>query len=214
MTVGLWRAYEMHSMQASAADALAFKVVRDLFLSPACGLKQADVEQLGQIMARVPAAVTKDGAYEFEAAKFPVSELSVPFGREGLQSEDEVPCVERASTLAMLSLNPRFHASSEFDVEDADGLNSLVEIPHSGALCGQSGALEYDLSQYCDRSAPTRLQQIRAGRPQLQANIVPAVAFHRSSVARDPLMGEIQHPAFRGAIRDHLRSLARNGGRH
>jgi hypothetical protein len=212
MTPELWRSYEATSMNSSPVDALAFKIVRDMLLSPHMNLRPRDVAALDQILAVVPATLDTEGGYTFDAASFPTCDLSDHFGKGGVANADLIAPLERINVTAMTALNPRFHAQAEdrndgLEYMGSAALRSLDEIVNSsvyGTLCGRSDGLAYDLRWVSD--GRRGLTNFPAGIPRLHRKLGQR-HFQDGAVLRDPTWLALQNPLLRRILEARQREI-------
>lgn len=199
---------------ASPADALAFKIVRDMFLSPEIGLKPSDVQALAEVHAssRITllrksgdgSVVERTGCVYIDTSTLPSSDLSAFLNANGhVQSGGEREALQRSSTMALAAL---YHASDEQHAAPRDGqqsdpdtdqffeqkLNSLVKS--SGTVYGSSASWKV----WSDKEGTKHLYF------PSNAKISHPAILHERSVARDNTLQSILPPAFRWGVENYL----------
>lgn len=121
MTVETWKAYERDMLARGGSDALAFKVVRDAFLSPNIGAKPADIDAMDRVMARVPSFRGEDSSLRFEYGLMPRTDLT-PFGRgqlvDGTVIGNELEAASRVSTIVKTSITPQHRHERDSELID------------------------------------------------------------------------------------------------
>lgn len=140
MSMELWAAFEATCCgpNSSPEEALAFKILRDAYLSPSSGLKDADVTALGSVFTPALVGLVRDssGAMVKNAGSVYIipdtlphcglnAQLGVPKGNRA-RNQHEAGALDRVSTMCLTALNPSYHANEEFE----SGLRAPGRPPH------------------------------------------------------------------------------------
>lgn len=124
MSVPRWKEYERVMLARGGLDALAFKVVRDIFLSPNAGLTERDVLHLDGAFRCARGFSGGEGQVHFDAKSMPNTDLS-PFGCVKINTKAEEEVAQRVGSYVQSTLMPQFQPARDFE---------SVEIPNVDAI--------------------------------------------------------------------------------
>lgn len=141
MDTRMWREYRDWSISAGGVDALAYKLLRDLILSPNIGLSQTDIENVFEIFDSLTVEKMSSGDLGLiEVDMIPKSLLTPCGGQEKASTlpTSQMESLNRFGTQVEIALDPAFHHPSE----DSDGGNyrHIVLAPGIGCIRGQTVA--------------------------------------------------------------------------
>lgn len=138
MDVDGWREYEKWSLSQGGDDALAFKLVRDLVLSPNVGLSGADLSCIFELQAALPAESYEEDCAMLESCDIPRSELNRSGSNEKANklSPAQLSSLDRLGTQLDIGLAPIYHAADE-DMGDDYYNRIILGADYRGA--GKSG---------------------------------------------------------------------------
>jgi hypothetical protein len=204
MTIFHWKEMERDCIAAGGAESLAFKLVRDAFMSPH-GIVKEDLISISSILGRVPFKPDKNNYLALAVADLPLCEMC-PNGGQGLQSNEEMSTLNRVVSVVMSGLNPFFHTVSEreplfdesprgdYEQTFENDMDLIVNDPTGGALYGQSRFL-------------LKREEHGPGKIEVHNSMDPA-CLAPNSVMRDQTWQRIQQyqrPALLAGVRSCLK---------
>lgn len=133
-----WREYQNWSLSQGGDDALAFKLLRDMVLSPNVGLPAADLNSIFELQAALPVELCGEDSAMLEKSDIPRSELnrSGSFEKAHKLRPAQLSSLDRLGTQLDVALTPIYHAEDE-DMGDDHYNRIILGADYCGA--GKSG---------------------------------------------------------------------------
>lgn len=172
------------------ANALAFKIVRDLLLSPNEGAKRADCTEVMRLIEQAPSFPQGNGESSIRYVDLPNSLLATLGISQAAATQHSFPssdAARRVGTHVSSLLEPLYYAKDELSGDPS--LNGYVSSDSHFSIQGRTNF------------------GVRHRDGTLGIRLPAEALWHPRYIVRDPTFQQLQEPALREEIANHLNEL-------